>query len=243
MKLFLFVGGAVITAALGWAANYYLPKLFANSSPPPPIVAEISDNPSLIDTFSAAPETIYLPIGVRGHRVSNPPFSFCDQFRVWAAHLGGVDAGKTEFRVIVQGNSAQPVVLDGMSARVIRRVPEPRSIPVGCTTAGNATVRSIEINLDARPPLANYKTVYGTKPFAFTLNKGDTEIFDITAVSKLSNEITFWGLVLHAVIDGHGRTYVIEDRGHPFETAGWRAGIAAKIYSWGPPWAPHSPFH
>ena len=108
----------------------------------------------------------------------------------WASGLGGIDARKTEFRLVVQGNSSLPVVLDGMSARILRRVVISRPVPVECGTAGNATVRSNQINLDAHPPLADYRTAYGTKPFAFTLNKGDTEIFDITAVTTEPNTVT-----------------------------------------------------
>lgn len=241
-KFSLFVGGALLTAVLGWSVNYYLPGILSHHSQPPAIAADVNDNPSLIDTFASASETIFLPPSIQKRHVANPPFGFCDQFRVWATGLGGIDAGRTEFRLIVQGNSAQPVVLDGMSAKIIRREPEQRVIPVECETAGNATVRSIRINLDAVPPLANYRSALGTKPFAFTLNKGDTEIFDISASSRTPGTVTFWDLELHAVIDGHGHTYLIEDRGHPFETAGLRKAPTGKAYSWGTTWTPNSPF-
>jgi hypothetical protein len=241
-KLFLFVSGTAFTALLGWSINYYLPGLLSSNSESAPIVADVNDNPSTIGTFAASTETILLPPAARKDHVSNPPFSFCDEFHSWAAGLGGIDAGKTEFRVVVQGNSDLPVILDGMSARIIRRVSTAGAVPVGCGSAGNATVRSIQINLDANPPLAEYHTVYGKQPFAFTLNKGETEIFDITAVSNSPNVVTVWDLVLNAVIDGQEHTYVIEDRGRPFETAGWTPGTDKNTYTWTMDWYPRSPF-
>ena len=241
-KLILFVSGTTFAALLGWAINYYLPGLLSQHSQPPPIAADVNDDPSTIGTFSATSETILLPGPARKAHADNPPFSFCDEFRSWATGLGGVDAGSTEFRLVVQGNSDLPVVLDGMSANIIRRVATKGNIPVACGTAGNATVRSIRINLDVNPPLADYHTAYGTQPFAFTLNKGETEIFDITAVSSAPNTITIWDLALRAIIDGQEHTYYIEDRGRPFETAGWTPGTAKGVYEWTTAWDPNSPF-
>ena len=60
-KLFLYVGGDIFTALLGWSINYYLPGLLSDSSTPPPIAVDVIDNPSLIDTFAAAPETSCYP--------------------------------------------------------------------------------------------------------------------------------------------------------------------------------------
>jgi len=239
-KLLIYVSGALFTALLGWSISYYLPGLLSDSSKPPPIATDVIDNPSLIDTFSEAPQTILLP-GVRNLRAANPPFPFCDQFRSWAIGLGGIDAGQTRFRLIVQGDSDLPVVLNGMSARIIRRIStRAASVPVECGTAGEVTVRSIQINLDASPPLADYRSAYGTKPFAFTLNKGETEIFDITAQSSLPNVVTEWDLVLNVTIDGNRQTYVIEDRGKPFETAGWTARATKGTYEWTTAWSPSS---
>ena len=118
-----------------------------------------------------------------------------------------------------------------MSARIIRRIPMSAAVPVGCGTAGVVTVRSIQINLDASPPLADYRSAYGTH-FAFTVNKGETEIFDITALSAMPNVVTEWDLVLNVTIGGKGNTYVIEDRGRHFETAGWTAGATKGTYTW-----------
>jgi hypothetical protein len=253
-RLLTYVGGAVFTAVLAWAVQYYLPGLLSGGSSTPatqaqaakstttaPIAVDVNDDPSTIDTFAAGSETLLLPTTVRSQHASNPPEGFCSEFRTWALGLGGVDARQTEFRLVVQGNSSLPVVLVGMSAQILRRVPTSQSLPVACATAGNATVRSIQINLDAHPPLADYRSTNGTKPFAFTLNKGDTEIFDVTAVTSEPHTVTEWDLVLDAVIDGKPRTFVIEDRGRPFETAGWPADGTKNTYSWGGGWYPRSP--
>ena len=212
------------TAVIGWAVAYYAPGIVSHRAEGPPVFTDVQDDPFTIDTFRNLPIPMMLPASTVSRRTENPPVNWCSGFHGWGRNLGGADVYATHVRLIVQGATDKAVIVTGISARVLKHQPI-HGLYVRCPTAGAAQIRALHMNLDSPNPLAVYLVKGSRTPFGFTLRKGETEVFDLTATTH-STEMLEWNLVLYLTVDGQQQKIEIQDRGAPFRT------ISAQKVSW-----------
>jgi hypothetical protein len=189
-----------------------------------PVVFSIEENPAKIPTFSDFGEELVVPTGVT---IVGGPGRACRNFHPWVTELGGVPARVAYLRLVAQGQEARSILLTGMRAKIVEREPPLQGTQLTCPSAGEAEIRSIDIDLDEPSPEAQYKTPQGIKPFGFTLAKNETEIFDIRVTTEKC--YCSWFLELELIIDGQKRVQTIGSREGPFKTT---ASIASLSYYW-----------
>lgn len=223
------------TAVIGWAVAYYAPGIVSHNTEGPALLTDVQDDPFAIDTFSNLPIQMMLPVNAVSYKTGNPPPNWCSGFHEWGRHLNGADVNATHVRLIVQGSTDKAVIITGIGAQVLKHQ-SVSGVYVRCPTAGEAQIRTLNMNLDSPAPSAVYLVKGSRNPFGFTLSKGETEVFDLTAVTH-SAEMLEWNLVLHLTVDGQDQTIEVQDRGASFRTIGEHK---AKWYDWTGTWASSS---
>jgi hypothetical protein len=238
-KLAVAVAATVGTAVVGGIVSYYLPGVLSQDSEKP-VLINVEDDPNAISSFASGTQTLALPVSLRGTRPANPQLSFCSDFHPWGRMLGGVDVGSTRFRVTLQGNTSQAVLITKVGARILGRAASPDGIYVHCPTAGNASIRSLTMNLDRDQPTASEKGA-GTRVFGITLKQGETEVLDISAATRDEDRTLTWTLLIAVTVNGKSETLEVQDRGQPFKTRG-PPPDGSPVFEWTDTWGPRSPF-
>jgi hypothetical protein len=164
-----------------------------------------------------------IPANVRP--TGTPGAQGCDGFHSWVHANHGVDTGRSQLQVVVQGKVPDAVLISAMRVKVLHRGPPLTGIPVVCETQGEAQIRAVSIDLDATPPRVIYDA--GAKPFAFTISNGETETFNILASTRRAHYR--WTLELDVIVNGTKRTIEVRDKGGPFETS---ADSSRGYWSW-----------
>ncbi|MFE7869037.1 hypothetical protein ACFUYE_01635 [Micromonospora humida] len=211
-----FVLGTALAALLGAVTSIYATR-WVDDLDPQVVAVHVVANPATVDTWGTAEFAMVLP---KDARPSDDPPVGCATLIDWARALGAVDHQVSRVRVVVQGAGDQGVLIDNLRARVIRRsqTPEPSGVQLRCGgQQGAAEPRDVEMDLDAPQPAARYRTlIEGRRPlFGFTLAKGETEVFDLTAFTTGTVE---WTLELDLVAAGKRKRVEVTNRGRSFVT-------------------------
>jgi hypothetical protein len=141
-----------------------------------------------------------IPSTVRTH---GDPGESCDGFHSWVTENHGVYAGQSYLQIAAQGITDKPVLIQKMRVRIIASSAPLTGIAVQCHGQGRAELREIAINLDATPPTVDYKSD-SNAPFGFTLAKGETESFIVTATAA---KATYrWKILFDVVVNGAATT-------------------------------------
>jgi hypothetical protein len=210
---------ATVLAGLGAAAAYWVTR--ANEvldEPSVPIAVNVNDDVGSIGTFHDTRQSTL----VSEHPASPIPAPNRDmcaspEFRTWSLNIGGTDYKQSRFRLTLQGQTDKAVFISDVTAQVRHRTRTDDSVELICeTTGGSAQIRDLAINLDSTRPAARYQA--GRKPFGFTLSKGESEIFDITAYTERSETIE-WNLKVGVTVGGKHREIPVQDRNRPFRTS------------------------
>jgi hypothetical protein len=148
----------------------------------------------------------------------------------WAHSIGGIDADSTSARVTIEGTTDNVVQIKGIAPKIISSSPPSVGSHLTCPgRGGSPEVRSVAIDLDAKPPTALTVDKTGAVvPFFFTVNKGQTETFDISAITaKCDCE---WNVEISVNVDGKDETFTIMAKGsRNFRTT---SSLDAKMYQW-----------
>ncbi|MFC6081736.1 hypothetical protein [Sphaerisporangium aureirubrum] len=223
----VFVVSTVVAGVIGTVVTYYVTRVLTEREPVRPIAVNVNDEPPTIPSFTTSAVEYVMPAGLRP---AAPLPSECGEIVKWVKRHGGVSRTTTMFRVIVQGRTDAGVLIENMRARVVKRATAPKGgTAIGCGAGqGEAEPRNIAISLDGLDPTAKYSSgVPGRKDlFGFTLAKGETEIFDITATTG-SGTVT-WVISLDLVVQGERTTVEVLDNGKPFVTT---AAPGARFYN------------
>ena len=103
-------------------------------------------------------------------------------------------------QIAAQGTTDRPVLIQNMRVTTIETSPPLTGIAVGCTIQGfDAQLRGIAVNLDATPPTVDYKSD-SNAPFGFTLAKGETESFVVSA--SAAKAAYRWRIEFDVVVNG-----------------------------------------
>ena len=201
-KRLLTVPGILITtaltAAVSWAVSLGLTQLSTSTISPHDAVAITTEtDPGRISGLITAGRAAIFPLTTK---TTGDPGAGCDGFYEWSVTNGGIDANISTVQVVVQGKVDGAVLLNAMRVKVIAKNPPVRGIIATCPTAGNAQRRSIEVNLDSSNQNVVYKSSGVASPFGFTLAKGETEAFIVTA--STTRAAYSWLIELDLVVDG-----------------------------------------
>ena len=148
----------------------------------------------------------------------------------WAHKLGGIDADSTSARVTIEGTSDDVVQIKDITVNISKSSPPSVGSHLTCPGRGEVpNVRSVAIDLDANPPTALTLDKSGaTVPFFFTVTKGQTETFDISAMTAKCD--CQWDAKISLSVGGKDKTYTIRANGNrAFRTT---SSFDAKMYQW-----------
>lgn len=217
-----FVAGTVAAAAIGTVVTIYVTKAL-DGDDPNPIAVNVVGNPATVEAWANTQFRVVLPPDARPAEAPPAPGD-CPGIVDWAHRQGGTDQNDTRVRFSVQGLADQGILIDKLWAHVLRRsaTPEPAGVEIRCGGPQGATeVRDVVIDLDAqRPAAAHAQKVEGRLPlFGFTLQKGETEVFQLEASTTGTVE---WLLELELVVAGERQNVKVSNHGAPFRTTAWR---------------------
>jgi hypothetical protein len=211
----LTIPGAIAATALAtfvaWAVTQLISSIQTKAAERHPISWVVESNPSQVGGFSSLPITLKLPAG---RRPVTSPGPGCNGFTPWARHQGGVDAGMTRLAVVIRGRIDGQTNISNARAVITHRNKPITGTAVECPTAGEAQMRSLIINLDQPDTRAHYQSK--THRFGFTVEKGETETFLVTARAK--RRTYTWYLDLTVIAGGKTRDIRVTDGGRPFRT-------------------------
>jgi hypothetical protein len=191
---------ALVGAGVTWTVNYVRE---ANFEPSDAVKLSVETDPGKMSGVSSAGRSAIIPSTVRTHGSPFNKDGGCDGFHSWVADNHGVDAGETILQINGQGTTDKAVLIQNMRVSIIETAPPLTGIAVRCPAAGNAQLRAIAVNLDATPPTVDY-TSDSNAPFGFTLAKGETESFVVSATAA---KATYrWGIEFDVVVDGVAAT-------------------------------------
>ena len=141
----------------------------------------------------------------------------------WAHSHGGMDAYSSRVEVVVEGTTAYPVVLTGLTAEVVTRAPPPRGVHVVPFGGGGLPTRRFEVDLDESPPtvrsLAAAPELESAPPpidFPYRVSNTDPEVLLIIASTRRCD--CSWRASIEWVYQGKKGSTVIDDGGQPFRT-------------------------
>lgn len=153
----------------------------------------------------------------------NETQAMVDRFGPWAMERGGIAASYYDLTILVEGRSAQAVVLRGIRVTVLSRAPFTDGIVIRLTShrvGGVIEPRGFRLDLDDPVPNLRPTSYRGTPtvPFPYSVSQGDPEIFYIE-VSSHRTDCAFQ-LEIDWTADGTNGTCVVNDDSEPFRIAG-----------------------
>jgi hypothetical protein len=203
-----FIGTTAAAALISWGINFAATSATATTGPP--VTVTVLSDPGKLPYFGGVGGAV-LP---SARSDAGNPGGGCTGFFRWAEHNGGVPSG-AEFQVVVQSATTQAVVLTAMRVKVVGRLPALTGPDVVCPSAGTIDFRPIFIDLDSTPPAVTYKYKGQATPFGFTLSGGESEVFEVTAMTQRAHYL--FDLELDLIVGGQPQTITITDGGRPFQ--------------------------
>ncbi|GAC1635697.1 MAG: hypothetical protein NVS4B6_02970 [Mycobacterium sp.] len=224
----VLVGTTVLTALVGagvtWMIDYWQNIHF---DPSDAVTLSVETDPAKMSRVSSSGSAV-IPSNVKT-RGTPGGGGGCDDFHSWVAANSGRDAGTTVLQIAAQSTTDKPVLLQNMRVSVIDTSLPLTGIAVECSEPGAALQpRYFEVNLDAGQPRAVYKSDTDA-PFPFTLAKGETESFIVTATAA---KATYrWKVLFDVVVNGKKGTLQVGD------TDGYTTTVHPnRVWRWGDGW-------
>jgi hypothetical protein len=227
------IAAALATGLVGALIAYFVPGILDRVTGEDRPRVSLQTNPATIDTFVNRSHHLIVP---RGETMSGSPGRGCAGFYPWGDRIGGIPAGETNFRLIVQGGADQTLI-SGIRARVIERDPPLSGTGFVCPTQAGVEPRSLSIDLDEPNPIGKVLDNGKERPVAFTVSEDETEVFDISA--ETSDCYCTWILELVTTQKGKEELISVSKGGTPFETTAWpaharRIDDERPYYTWDP---------
>ncbi|MGW6973514.1 hypothetical protein [Streptomyces sp. NPDC054952] len=221
--LFSTLPGKILTTFVAglatWAVTHFtgvLDSWFRDDGPW--VKVAVQTNPYRVGSFNNDAVHGAMPIG---ERPTTGPGKGCDGFHDWLIKHGGTDAPQSKFQVVVQGNADGDVQISNLRVLIADRQEPSRAVGVVCPSAGETNAHPISIDLDKASPRAVYTSPSG-RPFGFTVKKGESETFPITATAHHGRYS--WRLEFDMTLGTEASTQLVDDSGKPFRTVPRPAG-------------------
>jgi hypothetical protein len=214
-----FLAAAAATALVTWGVDFLATGLSTPQTPP--VTVSVQTNDEQLPAFQESPIAAVIPAaGSRGPISPASCQTFYQQIR-----SGDAVPSPLLLQLVVQSDTPKAVLIEDMTIHIVSRRKPVAGVPVECAPQGLANFRSIDVDLDANPPLVRYAVGRKYAPFGFTLSQGQTEIFDLTVTSKHAS-YTF-DIDLAVIVGGQTGTMIVTDDGRPFQVS------AATSSAWG----------
>ncbi|MEO3787180.1 hypothetical protein ABGB12_27970 [Actinocorallia sp. B10E7] len=226
------VVGAGATLAFTAATDFFKKRDLAEK----PVTISVETNPFKIADFADFGASVVAPPGLRNGGTG--PGEGCSGFTDWATAGGGIDAGISRLRVVVEARGDKQVHLVQMRV-VIDEATDPADGEILiCPSASATSSRALEIDLDNPIGKVNYYNEKGD-PFGFVVGKDDSEVFLIEAKTKKHQYK--WHLALSTILDGRSQEIRIDNAGRPFETTPWPTSAESWSWDWSHSWLQSQP--
>jgi hypothetical protein len=208
--------GALVTASVGLVVDRFGPGILEDLTGEPPLRITVQEAPASYYEGNAAALPTGLPGSKAGYRGS------CEDILRRLDEEGAVDVGESYLRVSVQGLHDSPVVIQDISARIVRRHEPIAHTIVSCPLEGQIDVISLGFDLDEPEPMARQyeNDEFGAPYFgasAIRVDRGEPIEIDVIAVTEKC--YCEWTMELVAIVDGEEETFVLDDNGQPFRTS------------------------
>ena len=226
------IAGTVAVATFLGAISGALPvvdRITAKLTGPPPVISVAVSSPTTVDVgksrlrFATNTQNHFGPAGFSYiiprpiGRIGRPPSDTPSGWRGWAYAMGGVDGPATIIRITLQGGSVEPVLVESMRIRIVKREARMRGTVVkgadfGCGELEPTTVLfRLEAPDEPDPPPPGYKGL------PYSLQKGEFGVFDV--IGFAGRAMYEWVLEAHLITGGRVKTVTIDDGGKPFRTS------------------------
>jgi hypothetical protein len=203
-----FAISTIAVALISWGVNYAAAAITAPSQSP--VQVSVQADAAQVPALGPAPQDAVLPTD----RYNGTPGPGCDDFYPWARRNNGVPA-PARFQIVVQSDTTQAVLITAMQVKVLRHLTAVSGPGVGCAPQAVASLRNIQIDLDAGPPSVTFRSGDTSIPFGFTLADGETEVFEVTAVTHHAHY--FFDIELKLIVGGKTQEIQVTDQGQPFQ--------------------------
>lgn len=222
-----YVGGFVVAAVVGLLVNRYAPTLIERVSSEGPLQALIgADGAVHSDGWSLlVPE----PVSVDDFPtfVDRPT---AEQVRSAFSEHRPYDLGTSHLRLAVVGQSRDPVIIQGVRARVIARNPVPNGVIVMYPSAGAQEALGMQFDLDREDPQA--QTDEGPYFADYSLVLAEREAQDIRIGARSTNAAVEWNIEISYSWRGESRLLVLDNQGETFRTAPRSATGEWFVWQW-----------
>lgn len=224
----IFVLMAVFQSAIGSFSNRVMEWSFEGPAKPKVhlLEREAQDAANVTGVFAGM---VFPP----GLAAGEGPASTNDRDLIdWAIGRGGIPASGTGYAIQVSAPDG-PIVITGISPRVIAREPPLAGRFVPPSGAGSNVEMGIEANLDETPIRGEPVAFENEWSFPVALGSDDNMFF--TATTYTSEATVKWVLDVHYVVEGETRVVSYpEGEGSAFVTASTRD--TTERWSWGGGW-------
>lgn len=201
-----------------------------NEQPPPPLTAAAEVERDRRTSF-----VFTRPLGALQAVPPNFGPSSPDVRVQWAERNDGMDAYTTKVQVVIEGQNEAPVVLRGLSVKVLERRRPPTGALVLADGAGAIAVRHFAVDLDEPVPTPEFGTGDEPRPgqnridFPYRVSTIEPEVFNLYANTDRCD--CSWEARLEWVFRGQRGETLIRDGNRPFRTASGH--LATETYTSG----------
>jgi hypothetical protein len=227
-------------------------RITAKVKGPPPVVSVAVSSPTTVDAgksqlrFATNTNDFFGPAGFSYvvprsiELIGRPPSDKPSGWRGWAYAMGGVDGPATIVRVTLQGGSADPVLVDSMRIRIVKRGPRMRGTVVKGADGGCGELEATTVLFRLESPGEPEPLPRGYKRLPYSLQKGEFGVFDVIATSGVPSvggsfagrAMYEWVLEVRLITGGREKTVAVKDGDKPFRTS---AVGSSPQYAWEPP--------
>jgi hypothetical protein len=148
----------------------------------------------------------------------------------WARQHGGVPGQEQPMRLILRGRSADPVIVNGIRARVLDRADPLQGWFTHDRGCGGVDIRNAVIDLDQDPPKIAFTGLVqenpGKETLALTLQVTSTDVEVIDVLAKTRRNDVKWELEILYSAAGESGVFTVRDGNEPFEVTALKGGRA-----------------
>lgn len=212
-KWLTYIGGLFAAALVSLLVTQYAPTVVERLSGDGPIQALIgADGAFYSDGWTVAMPHTLAP-EERPQFQSRPS---AEEVRSWFSQRGAYDGDASFLRLTLVGRSREPILINGMTARILAREPAAAGSIITYPSAGENQVIAVEFDLDREQPQA---TTDGEPYFAdYSLALADREAQEMRIVARATAAAVQWELEIAYTWRGERHFLRLDNGGEPFRT-------------------------
>ena len=148
----------------------------------------------------------------------------------WAREHGAIMAQDQTMRLTIRGRGSEPVIVNGLRARVVEREQAVAGWFTHGRGCGGVAIREADIDLDETPPSIRFTGLDGDSPgterLALTVQVTDTDVEVVDVVAHTYQGRVDWVLEVLYESAGKDGVLVVDSEGQPFVVTALAPGLA-----------------